>query len=532
MEISRARIREEAGMSTGKKIALGAVLFLAVLLVALIIAVPILVDVDRYRPQVVAIIEEQTGKPAKIGRLTLTLFPTLSIRVDDFMLGNPSGFPEGHLIQARRMYAEVDARALWNRQVIIQSLEVNEPVIRLYSGARGKWNFENPPNPQTPASEPSAFALGTISRVTITDGELTVARLLLSGEPGPNYFEAHSVESELEQVDLNAFTGAASASLPPSSRPTHSFLGTPLAYAQTTEPQPAAQGTFQAQSLRFGEFEVTSVRTQLRLFPKQVYFDDLNFDLYEGQASGKLAFNFAGRNPSYDVEAQMSGVDVARLLDTFPDARGKMTGTMEGNIELSGAITNPAEPLAGMSGAGQMSISDGELPSLELNKNMMTLARFSNLGPASGDPSSFSSISADLNIANQKITTQQLTIVGNGVDVEGSGSVALAGEGMLDYEGVATVAAGDNPVTSLVATLSGASFADGKMTFPFTLSGTLEKPNFKIKSAGGLVQQRGLQNLLGGETGQQSLTQEGQPRSEPQSPADLIKGLTGLFGKQ
>lgn len=520
-------------MSRGKKIALGGVVFLVVLLVALIIAVPILVDVDRYRPQVVAIIQEQTGKPAEIGRLTLTLFPTLSIRVDDFMLGNPSGFPEGHMIQARRIYAEVDARALWNRQVIIQSLEVSEPVIRLYSGARGKWNFENPPKPQAPASEPPAFVLGTISRVTITGGELTAARLLRSGEPGPNYFEAHAVESELEHVDLNAFTGATSASLPPdvspSSRPSHSFLGAPLAYAQTNEPEPAAHGTFRAESLLFGEFEVTSVRTQLRLFPKQVYFDDLNFDLYEGQASGNLAFHFAGRNPSYDVEAQMSGVDVARLLETFPDARGKMTGTMEGHIDLSGAITNPAKPLAGMIGEGQMSIRDGELPSLQLNKNMMTLARFSNLGSASGDPSSFSSISADLNIANQTIATQQLTIVGNGVDVEGSGSVALAGEGRLDYEGVATVAAGDNLVTSLVATLAGASFADGKMTLPFTLSGTLENPNFKIKSAGGSGQQRGLQNLLGGATGQQGLDQEGQ--TKPQSPADLIKGLTGLFGK-
>lgn len=521
-------------MSTGKKIALGGAVFLVVLLAALAIAVPMLVDVDRYRPQVVAFIQKQTGKPAEIGRLTLTLFPTLSIRVDDFVLGNPSGFPDGHVIQATRIYVEVDARALWNRQVIIQSLEVNEPIIHLYSSARGKWNFENPPKPQATASEPPVFTLGTISRVTITGGELTAARLLPSGEPGPNYFEAHAVESELEQVDLNAFTGATAASLSPDmrspdTRPSHSFLGAPLVYAQTTAPQPAAHGTFRAQSLRFGEFEVTSVRTQLRLFPKQVYFDDLNFDLYEGQASGNLAFNFAGRNPSYDVEAQMSGVDVARLLDSFPDARGKMTGTMEGNIKLSGAITNPAEPLAGMSGAGQMSIRDGELPSLQLNKNMMMLARFANLGPASGDPSSFSSISADWNIANRTITTQKLTIIGDGVDVEGSGSVALAGEGRLDYEGVATVAAENNPVTSLVANLTGASFADGKMMLPFTLSGTLENPNFKIKSAGGSGQQSGLQKLLGGETGQQGLDQEGQ--SGPQSPADLIKGLTGLFGK-
>ena len=56
-------------MSKGKKIALGIVVFFVVVVVALAIAIPILFDVDRYRPQVIAHIEETTGKPAEIGKL-------------------------------------------------------------------------------------------------------------------------------------------------------------------------------------------------------------------------------------------------------------------------------------------------------------------------------------------------------------------------------------------------------------------------------------------------------------------------------
>ena len=261
---------------------------------------------------------------------------------------------------------------------------------------------------------------------------------------------------------------------------------------------------------------MTSVKTKLRIFPKQIYLDDLNFDLYDGRASGNLSFNFADRNPGYSVNAQMTGVDVARLLETFPEARGKMTGTMEGDIKLSGVVTDSPDPLAGMRGTGQMSIRDGQLPSLELNKNLMLLARLTDLGPASGDPSSFSSISADLNIANQRITTKKLTIVGNGVDVVGSGSVALAGKGSLDYEGEANVASGQNLLTNVMANLSGATYADGKLKFPFTLDGTPEDPKFRLKTAGGAGRLVSLQNLLGGQ-------------AQPQSPGDLIKGLTGLF---
>jgi len=160
----------------------------------------------------------------------------------------------------------------------------------------------------------------------------------------------------------------------------------------------------------------------------------------------------------------------------------------------------------------------------------MLLARLTNLGPASGDPASFSSISADLNIADSRITSQKIAIVGNGVDVDGAGSVAVAGEGSLDYEGVAKVVAGQNPVTNILASFSGASFADGKLTFPFTLGGTFQKPQFKVKSAGGPGQLGGLKGFLPGAAGQPTTTPPGQ--TQPQTPQDLVKGITGLFKKK
>lgn len=526
-------------MSTGKKIALGIVLFFVALLVAAVIVVPMLVDIDRYRPRIIAYIQEETGKPAEIGRLSLTLRPTVSIRVDDFALGNPAGFPKGYFLKTRRIYAEVEARALWDRQVVIKSLELDAPVIQMLSDVRGKWNFENPSKPrgaQRPSpQEPAAFTLGVISKVSIAGGELAVATLLSSGRPGPTFFEGRGIASDLEQVDLNAFIASTAASLMPHPsairRPHWTLLATTVAYADTASPKPAAEGNLAAESLRFGALQVTSVKSKLRLFAKQVHFDGLIFDLYGGHSTGELSFNFAGQNPRYSASARLSGVDMARLLEAFPDARGKMSGKMEGHMKLSGAVTRSPDPLAGMRGAGQASIRDGQLPSLQLNKNLMQLARLASLGSAQGDPSSFSRISADLNIANQRITSTKITVVGTGVDVEGAGSVALAGAGNLDYEGVAKVAAGETAVTNLLAGLSGATYADGKLTFPFSLTGTLQNPQFKVKSTATVEERFGvLQNLAGGVAGQQSTTQPGQ--TPPQSPADLVQGITGLFKKK
>src|SRR5215831_15647732 len=92
-------------MSSRRNVIVTLALLLVGLLAVVVVVVPRLVDVDRYRPEVVAQIENATGKKTEIGHLSLSILPTVSIRADDFALANPSGFPEEHLLTARRIYA-------------------------------------------------------------------------------------------------------------------------------------------------------------------------------------------------------------------------------------------------------------------------------------------------------------------------------------------------------------------------------------------------------------------------------------------
>ncbi len=517
-------------MSKGKKILLGLAIAMVVILLGLVIVVPLLFNLDNYRPQAMAYLQEQTGKPASIGHMALTVFPTVSIRVDDFALGNPTGFPQGDFVKARRIYAVVDAGALWNRQVVIKSLELDDPVISLLSDVRGKWNFENAPSPKTRDSKPSGkplFTLGVISKASISGGQLSVANLLASGRPGPTYFEAHNISSTLNQVDLGAFTESAELRIPAPP----GGLFTSVAFAAAPAASPVAEGTLKADELHLGTMAITAVQSKLRLYPKQVFFDDLNFKCYDGRAIGNLSFNFAGQDPHYSTQAQLKGVNVTKLLEVFPSGRGKMTGTLDGAIKLAGEVTHSPDPLAGMRGTGQFSIRNGQLPSLQLNKNLMLLARLANLGPAAGDPSSFSSIAADLNIANSTITSNKVSIVGNGTKVDGSGSMAMAGDGNLNYQGIAGIAAGPNALSNLVAGLAGAKIENGMMTFPFGLLGTLESPKFILKAATAAGRLGAVQGLLGAQqSGQGSTAQAGQ--TQQQSPADMVQGIAGLFKKK
>jgi AsmA-like C-terminal region len=170
---------------------------------------------------------------------------------------------------------------------------------------------------------------------------------------------------------------------------------------------------------------------------------------------------------------------VGQLLAAFPNGGAKMTGEMEGDVRLAGEITHSLHPLAGMHGAGHVTVRDGQVPSLKLNANLMKLAHFNDLGPAKKDPSSFNLITTDLELDNQRISSRVIDIDGYGVDVDGSGGVSVSGSDNLNYRGLAEVITKEGFFTNTIARLSGATLKDGKLQFPFRIGGTINNPVFQ-----------------------------------------------------
>ena len=354
----------------------------AILLAALIFVVPILINVDHYRGQLISYLQQKTGKQIEIGRLSLTFLP-LSIQVDGFGVKNPPLFPRGYVLHVARIYAGLDSAPLFHRRVVIKSLVLDNPVIHLISDPDGPWNFENP---QAKSSQ-YVFPLEPIANVQIKRGEVIASSLLPSDAPGPVLFEAHDVSSDLANVNLEAILNPSSSSVD-------------------------GQGTLKAGRLRFGSVHATNLNTNLRL------------------------------------------------------------ETLVGDIEHS------SHPLAGMRGAGHVTVRNGEVPSLELNANLMKLMHFNDLGPAKNNPSSFNLISTDLQLANLRIASTKIDIDGYGVDIDGSGSVSVSGSDTLDYRGNAQITTKQGFFTNTFGRLSGGKLVDGKLTFPFRISGTIQNPIF------------------------------------------------------
>jgi uncharacterized protein involved in outer membrane biogenesis len=419
------------------------------LVTGLALLATILFDVDRYRPQLISFLEAKTGKNVEIGHLTVTFFPHASIRLDDFRVKSPPLFPPSYIVKVTRADARVDLWALLHRHLVITSLVLEAPEINLVSDPDGPWNFENP----NVAHSSNILPEGRIEKVVITGGQLIASNLLPSDAQGPVFLEAHDISCELGDVDLAAIVNPASVSM-------------------------NGQGTWKAGRFRIGRFEATNVNSNIRIESRGVLFSGAMAEAYGGKATGSFSVNLATSNATFRMDARISHVSVTRLLAEFPNARGRMTGTLDGDVTLAGDFAHTTRPLAGIRGSGHLKVTNGEVPPLMLNANLMKLMHFNDQGPAKEHPSSFASISTDFELANLRISSQSVDIDGYGVDVDGSGSVSVSGSDELNYRGVAVVTTKQGFFTNLVARVEGVTVKDGRMSFPFRLEGTIEDPKF------------------------------------------------------
>ena len=436
-------------MTKRRKIVVTLIVIVACVLIAAIFLAPIFLNLDHYRPQIISYFEQSTGKKVEIERLAISFFPQTTIHIQNFDVKSPPLFPPSYILKVPQADVVVDFWPLLHRNIVIRSLVLQEPVINLVSDPDGPWNFENP---QTQNSK-NLFPLGIIDKMVMTRGQLIVSNLLPSDAQGPVFLEAHDIYSELDRVDLAAIVNPASPSL-------------------------AGEGNWRAARLRFGAVETTNVHAKFRLESKEVAFTGVQADAYSGKATGDFSVSLAKPTASFKADARVNDINMTYLLASFHEVRGRITGILAGDLKLLGNIEHTNNPLAHMRGMGHVKLTNGQVPSLALNANLMKLAHFNNLGPAKDNPASFSSIATDLELKDLQITSKVIDIDGYGVDVDGSGSVSVSGSDELNYQGVATITTKQDFFTNTFARFEGARMVDGKLTFPFRIEGKIEAPKF------------------------------------------------------
>jgi hypothetical protein len=383
--------------------------------------------------------------------------------------------------------------------------------------------------------DPIAFRTG---QFTLSAGKLDaqfVADLAtaadIKGTMNVPDFEHPQVNFEMSSAQLNidklidvAGSGPSGpgATTPQPPKPAPSAPGKAPANAPAPAPKSelVARGHINVEKITTKPYTVGPANIEIRVFTDRAELWPISIGMYGGTLQISSRVDRVTDPARFTANVQMRNLDVAKVLEVSPSARGKMGGTGELDLQLLGNLSDAWKKT--LSGTGKFAVRNGHLPGVNLAGAVQSVAKMAGVG---GD-TPFSVLEGDINIADQRVNSKQIHLDSSAGIVDLRGSVGL--DSTLDYQGSVTVnpssALGSGAVGGIVGGLIGSRV--GKITVPLALGGTIESP--KVQPGKG-VPSFGAPSTTAGSA--PSTAPPGQP-AVPSSVQDGVNTLKGLFNKK
>lgn len=159
------------------------------IIIICLIALPWIVNVNRYRPEIQAELQKKLNRPVTLGKLTLRVFP-LSIRVNGITIGEAPQFPSSHpFATANEVYASANFWSLLRGSPELTDVTLDNPQIELIRNAQGVWNYSTLGASNAPSNGPGIPI--PLNQLKVIDGQVAVT----------NYF-THQPRSIYKHINM------------------------------------------------------------------------------------------------------------------------------------------------------------------------------------------------------------------------------------------------------------------------------------------------------------------------------------------
>lgn len=307
---------------------------------------PTLLNVEQYKPAMIAAVKEATGRELVIqGPLKLTFFPRPRISARQVHFANAVGAKGAQMVDVRWIGVSPSLGALLRGKIEVGRLTLFRPTIVLESDAEGRpnWEFNPGAGASQPAGAPSSGLHLAIGTLKIREGTLTYTN------PKTNQ------TLKAENVDLLASVGAFQG--PFSFDGTATVNGVPLSLKASVG-TPTDKGNDMS-------------------FKLKVQSGSLNFDGHisriavDADAKGKVSLSTAGLTDFIATLVRAGGQEPPAF-----DASVIGQFAFDGDIDLSAervALTNFKMSMADETVSGNVVLTGGANPSLESRLSMAKL---------------------------------------------------------------------------------------------------------------------------------------------------------------
>ena len=128
-------------------------------LIVIAVAVPLLVNVNNFRPQIESTLSTTLGRPVKVGNLSLGILSG-SVGADQLSIADDAKFSSAPFIQAKSLQVGVELMPLiFSKQLNVTKLLIEHPEISLMRNREGIWNFSSLGGQSAPAPKSTSFGI-------------------------------------------------------------------------------------------------------------------------------------------------------------------------------------------------------------------------------------------------------------------------------------------------------------------------------------------------------------------------------------
>jgi AsmA protein len=544
-------------------------------LLLVIIAVPLFINVDSFRPDLEKKLSAALNRQVHIGKLDASLLSG-GASASDITIADDPAFNKDPFLKAASVKVGVQLMPLiFSKQLKVTSLTIQKPDITLLKNAAGKWNYstlgataqKSPSESSKPAPEPSGKSTPDISvdKFEIAGGTVRVGHssghsagkesvyqnvnlvahnisatsampftlsagmpgggtLNLEGQAGP-LNPTDSAKSPLDaKIKLNHADLAATGFVDPSSG-----VGGVLDFdgqVKSDGHKLHSEGKAKAADLRVVKGGQPAKQPVALDYKSDYALDSdtgtINANLHTGNsvtnASGTLSAKGEDTLANLKIVGKNMAVnDVEGLLPAFGVVLPSGASLQGGNINMDLNATGPLDRLVI---DGPLKIEGTHLSGYNLGSKLGAIAAFT--GNKSGTDTLIQTFSSALRVAPEGIKADNIVLDVPSLGIV-TGNGVIAGDNSLDFKMLVKLSGTAN---NLLGSLTGASASAQSKGLPFLITGKTSNPVFR-PAIGGAVAGDLQNSLLQAVQGNKGNKTDGQ-----QQKPNLQDALGGLLGKK
>jgi AsmA protein len=547
------------------KIVIG-LLAVLVTVVGAILALPFLIDLNKYQDQYKPLIEDALNRKVQLQDIRLTIWPRIGARVAGFTALDDQAFGSSPFTSLTSLDVGVKLVPLLSGRVEVEDIMLRDPIVTVIKNKNGILNVSTIgrtgaelPNAPSRAPIPSTegplkiLALLAVDRVSIVGGTLTY-RDLSAAEPveyvlkdlqlllksvhlgqSPNLHLTTLVQPLNLPVILDGTFGPLKETTDIDAINLQLSLGKTVFTITGSTAGRDAKVNIHSTAINTAHLPITlplkkpvelkDVEIAAAVKGQDAHLTDVSFQLFDGQVKAQGGLTSGSDSPPFTGKVTIQGLQLGPALDALAGPSVSISGTAGADLALQGRGFSMQDLTKSLEGTSHIAVKDGRVEGVNLLQEAFSLLKVAGISLDDPKAMVFSTIETDLAIKEGMINVQRILMDSHDFQATGNGAVGfdqtLNLKVMLNLSQALSQKIADSSPAARFALI------EGRLNVPLVITGTVQAPSYGLdsKALTARVQEQvkeqvkeAIGDLLKGST---------QPGDLKQKGRNLLKGLLG-----